>query len=148
MLSARATGATEAVAVRTVASKWLAASALRSLVTRSEAIGPSTRLTDGEFRNRTRGRRLSFPRQRRANERPMYRPFVVFAIVSVAFLPVIVFSAFVAPRHAIVFRRKRGLDFRIVGVFAPERDVINRVDLVDRRRGVFDLEIIGVLVVN
>jgi hypothetical protein len=120
------------------------------LVTRPEAIGPPARLTDGEFRNRPRGRRLSFSRQRCADERPMHRPFIVFAILAVAFLSFFTF------RQAIVFRREIGLHFGIVGVFvAVARRLCKILDVlsllnndVGRRRCVFDLEIVGVLVVG
>src|SRR5258706_16479101 len=105
---------------------------------RTETIGPAARLSDGEFRNRARRGRLPFPRQRRTNERTMYRPLVVFAILGVAFLRVFTSSA---PDYAIVFRREIGLDFGIVRVL-----VTFLLSLVARRRRVFDLEIVGVLV--
>src|ERR1700741_3618619 len=89
------------------------------LVPRPEAIGPSARLTDGELRNRTRERRLSFARQRCANERPMYRPLIILAILAVAFLPFFTFG------QPIVFRRQIRLHFGIVGVFvATARHVL------------------------
>src|SRR6266576_723682 len=125
-------GAAETIAVRP--SKRLASSARMA---GTETIGPAARLADGEFRNRARGG-LSFPRQRRTNERPMYRPVVVFAILGVAFLRVFTSSA---PDHAIVFRREIGLDFGIVRVL-----VMFLLSLVARRRRVFDVEIVGVLV--
>jgi hypothetical protein len=119
------------------------------LVTRPEAVGPPARLTDGEFRNRPRGRRLSFSRQRCANEWTMHRPLIVFAILAVAFVPFFTF------RQAIVFRRETGLDFGIVGVFValtrdiPETlDVLTLLNDVAGRRGVFNLEIVRVLVVG
>jgi hypothetical protein len=120
-----------------------------SLVARPEAIGPPARLTDGEFRNRPRGRRLSFSRQRCANQGTMHRPLIVFSIRAGAFIPVFTF------RQAIVFRREAGLDFGIVGMFvAIARDVPELLDVltllsdVARRRGVFNLEIVRMFVVG
>src|SRR5437867_4313197 len=92
----------EAVAVRAVAAKGLPAPAWMALVTRPEAIAAAVRLTDGEFRNRTRRWRLPFSRQRGANQRPMHRSLVVFAILPVARLIVFAFNA---SGHALVFRR-------------------------------------------
>ncbi len=47
-----------------------------ALVTRAETIRPPAGLTDREFRDRPRRRRLPFgPGERRANQRTMYGPF-------------------------------------------------------------------------
>jgi hypothetical protein len=116
-------------------------------VTGPEAIRPPARLTNGEFRNRPRGRRLSFSRQRRANERPMHGPLIVFAILAVAFVPVL------AIRHAIVFRCEIRLHFGIVVVFVELARGISRMldgrtlpNDVAGRRGAVNLEIVRVLV--
>ena len=112
-LSTRSTGPTwaaETVAVRTVATKRLAASALVALVTRPEAIGPATRLTDREFWNRTRGGRLPGSRQRGTNERPMDRPVFVRATF---FLVVIVLDFLDDP---VVLRSEIHFHLGIVGV--------------------------------
>ena len=57
-----------------------------ALLARAEAIGTAAWLADREVGHRTRRRRLSlWPRQRRANQRPMDRPFfaVLIAVVVV-----------------------------------------------------------------
>jgi hypothetical protein len=52
-------------------------------MTRAEPARASGRLTDGEFRNGTRRRRLPFrPWQRRADQRTMDRTFVAVVFVS------------------------------------------------------------------
>ena len=69
----------------------------------------------------------------------MYRPLVVFAILGVPFLRVFTSSA---PDHAIVFRRQSGLDLWIVAMLVACDGAV-----VNRRRGIVDVQIVGVFVV-
>jgi hypothetical protein len=130
VLSSRSPGPAEAVAVRTVTSKWLAATAR---VTRPEAIGPTTGLTDRKFWNWTRRRRLALARQRGTNERPMHRPLVVFAVGVVIFLFTL---------GAWIVFRESDWRFSIADVLVT----FERWRITRRSTGV-DLEIIVVLVV-
>src|SRR5205823_52587 len=75
MLSTRTCRAAKTIAVRPIASEWLAA----ALMARTEPVLTAAGLTDREFGNGPGGRRLALARQGRANQRPMHRSFFVLA---------------------------------------------------------------------